>query len=79
VVVAVSRMALFFELKLEHFGSECLIRDLTMKDLTPTDLNLWRQNGFLQLAEERDACGRAILVFLMKQQFYFPIATVVSI
>ena len=75
---AVARMALFFELKLEHFGSESLIRDLTMKDLTPTDLQLWKQYGFLQLSEERDAYGRAIMVLLGKQQFHLPIDTVVS-
>jgi len=75
---AVYRMALFFEIKLEHFGSECLVRDLTMKDLTAKEISLWKQHGFLQLAEERDAYGRAILVVMGKQQFYIPQATVVS-
>lgn len=75
---AVTRLALFLALKLEHFGSECLDRDLTIKDLTPTDLELWKRHGFLQLSGERDCHGRAILAFLGKQQFHLPLGTVVS-
>ena len=79
VKAAVFRMALFFELKLEYFGSECLTRDLTMKDLTKLDRDLWRRYGFLQLAEERDVSGRAIMILIGKEQFHLPIATIVSI
>ena len=76
---AVNRISSFFELKLEYFGSTTLTRDLTTKDLNPIDIELWKQHGFLQLSEDRDAYGRAIMVFITKKQFSLPIATVVSI
>ena len=75
---AVTRMALFFELKLEYFGSSSLIRDLTMKDLTQEDIDLWKQYGFLQLSQDQDTNGRAILVMVTRQQLHLPHATVVS-
>ena len=78
VEAGVTRMALFFELKLEYFGSDALIRDLSMDDLTAEDIDLWKRYGFLQLSEEQDGCGRAIMVFIMKEQFHLPHATVVS-
>lgn len=76
---AVTRMALFFELKLEYFGSSSLIRDLTMKDLTQEDIDLWKQYGFLQLSQDQDTNGRAILVMVTRQQLHLPHATVVSL
>ncbi len=75
---AVERMAMNFEVKLEYFGSGALIRDLNTDDLTPTDLDLWKRYGFLQLSEDRDAYGRPIVIFFMKQQFHLPHETVVS-
>ncbi len=75
---AVVRMAQFFELKLEYFGSSSLIRDLTMKDLTQEDINLWKQYGFLQLSQDQDTNGRAILIMVTRQQLHLPHATVVS-
>ena len=75
---AVTRMALNFESKLEYFGTDTLIRDLTMKDLSPTDVDLWKRTGFLQILEDRDSYGRLIMVYFMKQQTNLPHATVVS-
>lgn len=76
---AVVRMALFFELKLEYFGTKPLIRDLTMKDLTKEDIDMWKRYGFLQLAQDQDTNGRAIMVFITRQQTHLPVATVVRI
>lgn len=75
---AVLRMAYFFELKLEHFGSESLTRELTLQDLTKADLELWKRTGFCQLAQERDAYGRAILLIFGTHQLSVPLGTVVS-
>lgn len=75
---AVYRMAIFFELKLEHFGSEALIRDLTMKDLSLEELELWKRFGFMQISKERDAFGRRIMCYFGKQFQNVPIATIVS-
>jgi len=74
---SVERMALFFEVKLEHFGSKSLIRDLTINDLTPADLELWKRYGFLQLSKERDGFGRPIVILFPKQQQMVPVDTVI--
>ena len=76
---AVKRMARFFDIKLECFGSECLARDLTLNDLTDLDKSLWERYGFIQLAEERDAYGRAILVVMGAQQCKCPVDSVARV
>eukprot|EP00536_Pseudo-nitzschia_multiseries_P000196 jgi/Psemu1/282160/fgenesh1_pg.3_\ len=73
---AVIRLAKFFELKLEYFGPDFVARDLTLEDLTKEELELWRQRGFIQAAQERDAYGRAIFVFSGKMQHNLPVRVV---
>ena len=79
VEAAVFRMAVFFELKLEHFGSESLIRDLTTNDLSMEELEVWKRAGFMQMSKERDAYGRRIICYFGKQFRHMSIVTLVSV
>ncbi|KAG7354779.1 hypothetical protein IV203_004135 [Nitzschia inconspicua] len=78
-VKAAERMAFYFDMKHDYFcgpsshnkcfndGIEecsCLVRDLTIHDLTEEDLRYWR-TGFYQVCQEKDRAGRIVcIVFL---------------
>jgi hypothetical protein len=56
---AAKRMLAFFEQKLEIFGLEKLVKDITLQDLNEDDLEVLK-NGHLQLVPQRDRAGRVI-------------------
>ena len=54
------RIVLYFELKLDLFGSSKLVKDITQSDLDDDDMACL-ESGYGQLLSERDRSGRAIL------------------
>jgi hypothetical protein len=46
-----------FEVKLEVFGKDKLVRDILISDLDPVAL----KSGYIQLLARRDRAGRALL------------------
>jgi hypothetical protein len=59
--LATDRMVRFFELKHMYFPEATLGRDLTLRDLYTGDLEYWK-TGFLQLLQDNDCSGRAVLI-----------------
>mmetsp|Transcript_7397 Transcript_7397/g.11691 ORF Transcript_7397/g.11691 Transcript_7397/m.11691 type:complete len:609 (+) Transcript_7397:904-2730(+) len=73
-VKAAERMGYYFDMRLQYFcrltakhhndECACIVRDLTIDDLTEDDLKYWR-TGFYQVCREKDRAGRIVcIVFL---------------
>ena len=64
VIKSLERLQLFFELKRDLFGPDCLGRDITLQqDMEPDDIALIA-SGYAQILPGRDRAGRAILLCL---------------
>jgi hypothetical protein len=57
---AAVRMVRYFQTKLELFGTEKLVKDIRIADLSSDDVTCL-ESGFLQLLPMRDRAGRAIM------------------
>lgn len=62
---AAERMIRFFDLKKSLFGTEKLVKDITMEDLSEDDRETLR-SGYMQLPPYLDMAGRTILVGMLK-------------
>lgn len=62
---AAERMIRFFDLKKSLFGTEKLVKDITMDDLDEDDMETLR-SGYMQLPAYCDMAGRTILVGMLK-------------
>jgi hypothetical protein len=60
---AAARLVVFFEKKLELFGSDPLARDLFISDLNEEDKKCL-QSGLMTLLPEKDRAGRRILTWM---------------
>ena len=69
ITKAVTRMILFFDMKLYLFGRDKLIKTITMDDLDKNDRTSL-ESGFIQLMPIRDRAGRAIFVLMLQNQTY---------
>jgi hypothetical protein len=63
------RMLAFFEQKLEMFGKDKLVQDITLDDLDQEDLAVLN-NGHLQVLPKRDQTGRLILANVRTHERY---------
>lgn len=57
---AAKRIVAFFHQKLENFGAEKLVKDITLHDLTEDDLDCLR-TGMMQKLRDKDVAGRTVL------------------
>jgi hypothetical protein len=62
---AAERMIRFFELKKSLFGTEKLVKDITIDDLDEDDMETLR-SGYMQLPPYTDMAGRTILIGMLK-------------
>lgn len=62
---AVSQMLLFLQTKAKYFGTECIGRDITFKDLSEDDRELL-MSGAYHVQAERDQNGRTVVYALSK-------------
>ena len=58
---AAKRMVAFFEQKLEYFGADKLVTDITLQDLTEEDLDSL-ESGLIQKLKDKDRAGRTVLI-----------------
>eukprot|EP00934_Nitzschia_sp_Nitz4_P004506 Nitzschia sp. Nitz4//scaffold85_size83877//77726//79490//NITZ4_005243-RA/size83877-augustus-gene-0.156-mRNA-1//1//CDS//3329559179//4496//frame0 len=66
---AASRFIRYFDLKLELFGEAKLTKNITLDDLTPEDMKMFKK-GYFQVLPQRDNAGRAILFGFYNGQVY---------
>lgn len=66
---AANRLMLFFEEKRRLFGVEKLVKDITLEDLSPDDMDVLK-SGYIQVSPEPDVAGRPILGFYFKFRNY---------
>ena len=62
---AAERMIRFFDLKKNLFGSEKLVKNITMEDLDEDDMETLR-SGYMQIPPPCDVAGRKIVVGMIK-------------
>ncbi len=62
---AAERMIRFFDLKKNLFGTEKLVKNITMEDLSDDDMETLR-SGYMQLPSFWDMAGRTLLVGMLK-------------
>ena len=74
---AAERLVRFFTLKLEMFGANKLTQTITYDDLSGEDQK-YLETGFLQMLNQRDRAGRAILMMVGVLNVGVPIPSVVS-
>ena len=63
VDAASARLLRFMEEKLELFGAERLLKDITLDDMTETDMHVLKC-GMIQRVREKDRAGRDIVIVL---------------
>lgn len=62
---AAERMIRFFDLKKSLFGSEKLVKEITLLDLSADDMETMR-SGYMQVSPCKDMVGRSIVVGMLK-------------
>ena len=57
---AAKRMVAFFQQKLEYFGADKLVKDITLQDLNDDDIDSL-ESGLIQKLQDKDRAGRTVL------------------
>jgi hypothetical protein len=69
---AAERMIRFFDLKQALFGTEKLVKDITLEDLDEDDTECLT-SGYAQISPKKDSAGRTIVIFLQKLRKKFKV------